>query len=244
MKLLNKTALITGAGQGIGKETALLFAKQGATVIATDVNEEALSTFKDIENIHTHLLDITNTEQIKTCIETYPQIDVLMNCAGVVFNGSALTCTEQQWQTTLAVNVSSAYHLIQAVLPGMLKQQKGSIINIASVVSSVKGVANRFAYGTSKAAIIGLTKAVAADFIDQGIRCNSISPGTIHSPSLDQRLAETGDYDKALATFIDRQPMGRIGQPSEIAAIASLLASDEASFMSGENIIIDGGMSL
>ncbi len=244
MKLLNKTALITGAGQGIGKETALLFAQQGATVIATDVNEAALSSFDGIENIQTRILDITNTEQINACAQAYPNIDVLMNCAGVVFNGNALTCTEEQWQTTLAVNVSSAYHLIQAVLPSMIAKQKGSIINIASVVSSVKGVANRFAYGTSKAAIIGLTKAVAADFIDKGIRCNSISPGTIHSPSLDQRLAETGDYDKALATFIERQPMGRIGQPSEIAAIASLLASDEASFMSGENIIIDGGMSL
>ncbi len=244
MKLTNKIALITGAGQGIGKETALLFAKQGAQVIATDVNEAALTTFDGIDNIKTTVLDITNQAQISSCINANPNINVLMNCAGVVFNGSALTCTNEQWQTTLAVNVTSAYQLINAVLPGMLAQKNGAIINIASVVSSVKGVANRFAYGTSKAAIIGLTKAVAADFIDQGIRCNSISPGTIHSPSLDQRLADTGDYKKALAGFIDRQPMGRLGQPSEIAAIASLLASDEASFMSGENIIIDGGMSL
>lgn len=244
MKLRNKIALITGAGQGIGKETALLFAKQGAQVIATDVNETTLTAFEGIDNIKTYVLDITNQAQIADCINDNPNINVLMNCAGVVFNGSALTCTSEQWQTTLAVNVTSAYQLINAVLPGMLSQKSGAIINIASVVSSVKGVANRFAYGTSKAAIIGLTKAVAADFIDQGIRCNSISPGTIHSPSLDQRLADTGDYQKALTDFIDRQPMGRLGQPSEIAAIASLLASDEASFMSGENIIIDGGMSL
>jgi len=244
MKLTNKIALITGAGQGIGKETALLFAKQGAQVIATDVNEAALTDFDGIDNIKTAILDITNQAQITACINDNPNINVLMNCAGVVFNGSALTCTNEQWQTTLAVNVTSAYQLINAVLPGMLAQKSGAIINIASVVSSVKGVANRFAYGTSKAAIIGLTKAVAADFIAQGIRCNSISPGTIHSPSLDQRLADTGDYKRALTDFIDRQPMGRLGQPSEIAAIASLLASDEASFMSGENIIIDGGMSL
>ncbi|WP_114325661.1 SDR family oxidoreductase [Candidatus Colwellia aromaticivorans] len=244
MKLINKIALITGAGQGIGKETALLFAKQGAQVIATDVNEQALKTFEGIANIKTCVLDITNQNQISSCINENPNINVLMNCAGVVFSGSALTCTDEQWQTTLAVNVTSAYQLIKAVLPGMLAQKSGAIINIASVVSSVKGVANRFAYGTSKAAIIGLTKAVAADFIAQGIRCNSISPGTIHSPSLDQRLSDTGDYKAALAAFIDRQPMGRLGQPSEIAAIASLLASDDASFMSGENIIIDGGMSL
>lgn len=244
MKLTNKIALITGAGQGIGKETALLFAKQGAQVIATDVNEASLAAFEGIDNIKTSVLDITNQTQITACVTDNPNINVLMNCAGVVFNGSALTCTNEQWQTTLAVNVTSAYQLINAVLPGMLAHKSGAIINIASVVSSVKGVANRFAYGTSKAAIIGLTKAVAADFIDQGIRCNSISPGTIHSPSLDQRLADTGDYKKALTDFIDRQPMGRLGQPSEIAAIASLLASDEASFMSGENIIIDGGMSL
>lgn len=244
MKLSNKIALITGAGQGIGKETALLFAKQGAKVIATDVNAQALKTFDGIANIKTCVLDITNNDQISACISENPNINVLMNCAGVVFTGSALTCTDEQWQTTLAVNVTSAYQLIKAVLPGMLTQQSGAIINIASVVSSVKGVANRFAYGTSKAAIIGLTKAVAADFIDQGIRCNSISPGTIHSPSLDQRLSDTGNYQAALDAFIERQPMGRLGQPSEIAAIASLLASDDASFMSGENIIIDGGMSL
>ena len=244
MKLSNKIALITGAGQGIGKETALLFAKQGAQVIATDINAEALKTFDGIANIKTTVLDITNHEQISACISENPNINVLMNCAGVVFSGSALTCTDEQWQNTLAVNVTSAFQLIKAVLPGMQAQKSGAIINIASVVSSVKGVANRFAYGTSKAAIIGLTKAVAADFIDQGIRCNSISPGTIHSPSLEQRLSDTGDYQAALDAFIERQPMGRLGQPSEIAAIASLLASDDASFMSGENIIIDGGMSL
>lgn len=244
MKLINKIALITGAGQGIGKETALLFAKQGAQVIATDVNAEALKTFDSIANIKTFVLDITNNDQINACVNENPNINVLMNCAGVVFNGSALTCTDEQWQTTLAVNVTSAFQLIKAVLPSMQAQKSGAIINIASVVSSVKGVANRFAYGTSKAAIIGLTKAVAADFIHQGIRCNSISPGTIHSPSLDQRLSDTGDYQAALNAFIERQPMGRLGQPSEIAAIASLLASDDASFMSGENIIIDGGMSL
>lgn len=244
MKLKNKTILITGAAQGIGKEMALLFASQGAQVVATDMNAIRLEELTKIENISTCLLDITNSEQITACVEKYPEINVLVNCAGVVFNGSIADCSEEQLAVSLNVNVTSSFRLINAVLPGMLAQKKGSIINIASVVSSVKGVANRFAYGTSKAAVIGLTKSVAADYIEQGIRCNSISPGTVHSPSLDQRLRDTGDYEAALQSFIDRQPMKRIGQPSEIAAIASLLASDEATFMTGENIVIDGGMSL
>lgn len=244
MKLKNKTILITGAAQGIGKEMALLFARQGAQVVATDMNAIRLEELTKIENISTYLLDITNSEQIIACVEKFPEINVLVNCAGVVFNGSIIDCSEEQLAVSLNVNVTSSFRLIQAVLPGMLAQKKGSIINIASVVSSVKGVANRFAYGTSKAAVIGLTKSVAADYIEQGIRCNSISPGTVHSPSLDQRLRDTGDYEAALQSFIDRQPMKRIGQPSEIAAIASLLASDDATFMTGENIVIDGGMSL
>lgn len=244
MKLKNKTILITGAAQGIGKEMALLFASQGAQVVATDVNEPRLNELNSIDNINTYILDITNNEQIQACVADFPEINVLVNCAGVVFNGSIADCTEDQWTVSLNVNITSSFRLIKAVLPGMLAQKNGSIINIASVVSSVKGVANRFAYGTSKAAVIGLTKSVAADYIEQGIRCNAISPGTVHSPSLDQRLKDTGDYETALQNFIDRQPMKRIGQPSEIAAIASLLASDEATFMTGENIVIDGGMSL
>lgn len=244
MKLANKKALITGAAQGIGRATALLFAEQGAKVIATDVNADKLRELDEIANIVTCPLDITNSEQINAIVEKHPDINVLMNCAGVVFNGSVAQCSEEQWLTTFNINVTASFRLIKAVLPGMQTQNQGSIINIASVVSSVKGVANRFAYGTSKAAIIGLTKSVAADFIAQGIRCNAISPGTIHSPSLDQRLEATGDYSSALENFIQRQPMGRLGKPGEIAAIASLLASDEATFMTGENIIIDGGMSL
>lgn len=244
MKLKNKTILITGAAQGIGKEMALLFASQGAQVVATDMNAIRLEELTKIENISTYTLDITNSEHIQKCIATFPGINVLVNCAGVVFNGSIADCSEDQLAVSLNVNVTSSFRLIKAVLPGMLAQKNGSIINIASVVSSVKGVANRFAYGTSKAAVIGLTKSVAADYIEQGIRCNSISPGTVHSPSLDQRLRDTGDYEAALQSFIDRQPMKRIGQPSEIAAIASLLASDDATFMTGENIVIDGGMSL
>jgi 2-dehydro-3-deoxy-L-fuconate 4-dehydrogenase len=244
MKLINKVALITGAAQGIGRETALLFAEQGAKVIATDINIQTLQELDDIPNIVTFPLDITSAEQIQACVTAHPDINVLMNCAGVVFNGSVLDCTEEQWLTTMNINISASFRLIKAVLPSMLGQKCGSIINIASVVSTVKGVPNRFAYGTSKAAIIGLTKSVAADFIGDGVRCNSISPGTIHSPSLDQRLEATGDYKAALASFIERQPMGRLGQASEIAAVASLLASDEARFMSGENIVIDGGMSL
>ncbi|WP_352297576.1 SDR family oxidoreductase [Pseudoalteromonas sp. 20-MNA-CIBAN-0454] len=244
MKLKNKTILITGAAQGIGKEMALLFASQGAQVVATDVNSIRLEELTEIKNISTYILDITNSEQIQECITAFPGINVLVNCAGVVFSGSIEECTEAQWEVSLNVNVTSSFRLIRAVLPSMLAQKNGSIINIASVVSSVKGVANRFAYGASKAAVIGLTKSVAADYIEQGIRCNSISPGTVHSPSLDQRLRDTGDYEAALQSFIDRQPMKRIGQPSEIAAIASLLASDDATFMTGENIVIDGGMSL
>ncbi len=244
MKLKNKTILITGAAQGIGKEMALLFSSQGAQVVATDMNAIRLEELTKIENISTYTLDITNSEHIQKCVAAFPGINVLVNCAGVVFNGSIADCSEDQLAVSLNVNVTSSFRLIKAVLPGMLAQKKGSIINIASVVSSVKGVANRFAYGTSKAAVIGLTKSVAADYIEQGIRCNSISPGTVHSPSLDQRLRDTGDYEAALQSFIDRQPMKRIGQPSEIAAIASLLASDDATFMTGENIVIDGGMSL
>jgi 2-dehydro-3-deoxy-L-fuconate 4-dehydrogenase len=244
MKLKNKTILITGAAQGIGKEMALLFASQGAQVVATDMNAIRLEELIEIENITTYTLDITNSEHIHECVAAFPDINVLVNCAGVVFNGSIADCSEDQLAVSLNVNVTSSFRLIKAVLPGMLSQKKGSIINIASVVSSVKGVANRFAYGTSKAAVIGLTKSVAADYIEQGIRCNSISPGTVHSPSLDQRLRDTGDYEAALQNFIERQPMKRIGQPSEIAAIASLLASDDATFMTGENIVIDGGMSL
>lgn len=244
MKLKNKTILITGAAQGIGKEMALLFSSQGAHVVATDINNEKLNEFKSIENISTYILDITDSKQINTCVNAFPSINVLVNCAGVVFNGSIEECTEEQWALSLSVNITSSFHLIKAVLPNMLAQQNGSIINIASVVSSVKGVANRFAYGASKAAVIGLTKSVAADYIEKGIRCNAISPGTVHSPSLDQRLKDTGDYEAALQSFINRQPMKRIGQPSEIAAIASLLASDDATFMTGENIVIDGGMSL
>ncbi|WOH36147.1 SDR family oxidoreductase [Thalassotalea fonticola] len=244
MKLQNKTILITGAAQGIGKEMALLFAKQGATVIATDINADQLEAFEKIENIKTYPLDITNQTQIQACTDKFPNINVLVNCAGVVFNGSIEECSEEQWAISLNVNITASYHLIKAVLPGMVQQQQGSIINIASVVSSVKGVPNRFAYGTTKAALIGLTKSVAADYIAQGIRCNAISPGTIQSPSLEQRLKATGNYEQALQGFIERQPMKRLGQPSEIAALASLLASDEATFMTGENIVIDGGMSL
>jgi 2-dehydro-3-deoxy-L-fuconate 4-dehydrogenase len=244
MKLTNKITLITGAAQGIGRDTAILFTEQGAKVIATDVNADKLQTLENINNIDIFPMDITNTKQIQACAEKYPDINVLINCAGVVFNGSALNCSEEEWLASMNINVSASFRLIKAILPGMIKQHCGSIINIASVVSNVKGVPNRFAYGTSKAAIIGLTKSVAADFIDQGIRCNAISPGTIHSPSLDQRLQASGNYEAALTAFIQRQPMGRLGQPSEIAAVASLLASDDASFMTGENIVIDGGMSL
>ncbi|MGN6207975.1 SDR family oxidoreductase [Asticcacaulis sp.] len=237
-RLTGKTALITAAGQGIGRATAELFLKEGATVVATDINAEALT---GLEGATTRALDVTSAEAVKAIAAEFPEVNVLYNCAGVVHAGTILECDEDQWQFALNLNVTAQYRMIRAILPNMLKVGGGSIINMSSVASSIKGVPNRFAYGATKAGVIGLTKSVAADFVTRGIRCNAICPGTVETPSLLQRLRDTGDFDKAYAEFNARQAMGRLGRTSELANLALYLASDESSFTTGQIHIIDGG---
>lgn len=243
-RLAGKTALVTGAAQGIGKAIALALAAEGARVIAADVNPETLAQLAVQQEIETLQLNVLEPEAIVQAAQHYPDINVLVNCAGVVKSGTLLDCEPADWEISLQLNVTSIYHMIRAFLPGMLARSDGNIINIASIVSSIKGAPNRFAYGASKAALIGLTKSVAIDYIRQGIRCNAICPGTVDSPSLHQRLAATGDFDQAMADFIARQPMGRIGMAEEIAALAVMLASDECAFMTGSALPIDGGWSI
>ena len=243
-RLSGKTALVTGAAQGIGRAISLAFAAEGASVIATDVNAQTLNTLPVTESIFRQTLDVLDAASIQDCAGRHPEVDILVNCAGIVCNGTLLECSDDDWQRTMNVNVTSMFKMIAAFLPAMLERERGSIINIASVASSVKGAPNRFAYGTSKAAVIGLTKSVASDYIERGIRCNAICPGTVNSPSLEQRMRAAGDYEKARADFLARQPMGRIGEPDEIAAVAILMASDEATYMTGTEIVIDGGWSI
>jgi 2-keto-3-deoxy-L-fuconate dehydrogenase len=237
-RLTGKTALITAAGQGIGRAIAEMFAKQGARVIATDINEAALAV---LSGCHTRRLDVRSLADITSVSKDIGGVDVLVNCAGIVANGNILDSTEDEWATSFDINVTSMFRLIRATLPGMLERGGGSIVNISSVAGSIKGVPNRCTYGATKAAIIGLTKSVAADFIARGIRCNAICPGTVATPSLDARLQATGDYAAAKAAFIQRQPMGRLGEASEVAALAVYLASDESAFTTGQCHIIDGG---
>jgi 2-keto-3-deoxy-L-fuconate dehydrogenase len=244
LSLEGKTALITAAGQGIGRASAEAFAKAGATVIATDINENALVELDALEGITARKLDATNLEDIARVLAEIDSLDVLFNCAGFVHAGSILECPEEDWDFAFNLNAKAMYRLSKAVLPGMLEQGKGSIINMSSVASSLKGVPNRFAYCASKAAVIGMTKAIAADYITQGIRCNAICPGTVDSPSLHDRLRATGDYETAREQFIARQPMGRVGDADEIAALAVYLASDASGFTTGQTHIIDGGWAL
>lgn len=241
-RLVNKRALITGCGQGIGKATALAFCREGAEVIATDINEESLNRLHSAEpRITIRPLDICDSNAMDCLVDELSGIDVLMNCVGYVHHGCILDCSESDWQLSFDVNVGGIYRLTKRVLPGMLAAGGGSVINVSSVVSSVRGVPNRFAYGTMKAAIIGLTKSIASDFIKQGIRCNAICPGTVQTPSLDDRIATQGDIEKTRKAFIDRQPMGRLGLPEEIAALATYLASDESAYTTGAIHITDGG---
>jgi 2-keto-3-deoxy-L-fuconate dehydrogenase len=241
-RLHNKTALITAAAQGIGLATAKLFVEQGATVIAADINAEALARVKaEIPAIQTVVLDVTNTEQVNAFCETLLTIDILFNCAGYVHAGTVMECSEEDWDLAHNLNVKSMYRMIRGVLPLMVKQQSGSIINMSSVASSIKGVPNRFVYSTTKAAVIGLTKAVAVDYVQQGIRCNAICPGTVHTPSLENRMRASGDFEQMKAQFVARQPMGRLGAPDEIANLALYLAGDESSFTTGAMHVIDGG---
>ena len=248
-RLKGKKTLITAAGQGIGRSTVLAFAAEGAHVLATDINPHSLDLLKKefsefATNIETYLLDVNNLKAIQQLAEEKDTFDVLFNCAGFVHHGSVLDCEESDWDFSFELNVRSMYRMIKAFLPAMLKSGGGSIVNMSSVASSVKGLPNRFVYGASKAAVVGLTKSVAADFITQGIRCNAICPGTVESPSLQERIkAQGGNYEDVLAAFIARQPIGRIGTPEEIAALAVYLASDESSYTTGTAWSIDGGMT-
>jgi len=237
-RLAGKTALVTAAGQGIGRAIAETFAKQGAAVVATDINEAALA---ELSGCQTRRLDVRGIDEIAAVSKAVGAIDVLVNCAGIVAHGTILDGTEEDWRTSFDINVASMYRMIRATLPGMLERGGGSIINISSVAGSIKGVPNRCIYGTTKGAIVGLTKSVAADFISRGIRCNAICPGTVATPSLEARLRATGDYAAARAAFIQRQPMGRLGEAGEIAWLAVYLASDESAFTTGQCHIIDGG---
>jgi 2-keto-3-deoxy-L-fuconate dehydrogenase len=244
-RLAGKAALVTAAGQGIGQATAIAFADEGALVWATDVNESSLAALShDRPNIRTRHLDVRATPDIIDCATALGTIDILFNCAGYVHPGSILDCSEKDWDFSFDLNVKSMYRTCRAFLPGMLKAGKGSIINMSSAASSIKAAPNRFVYASTKAAVIGLTKAIAADFIRSGIRCNAICPGTVQSPSLEQRIAAQGDVEKVRSEFVARQPMGRIGRPEEIAALAVYLASDESSYTTGQIHIIDGGFSL
>ncbi|MFH1806068.1 MAG: SDR family oxidoreductase [Pseudomonadota bacterium] len=238
-RLAGKKAVITAAGQGIGRATAEMFVAEGATVIATDINDDALASLSGME---TRRLDVTDGQAIIDFAQDVGAVDVLFNCAGFVHHGSILECSEDDFDFSFDLNIRAQYRMIRAFLPAMLKKGGGSVINMSSVASSIKGVPLRFVYCASKAAVIGLTKSVAADFVAQGIRCNAICPGTVESPSLEQRIAaQGGDIDEVRKAFVARQPIGRIGKPSEIAALATYLASDESGYTTGTTHIIDGG---
>lgn len=240
MRLKGKKAFVTAAAQGIGRATVEAFVREGAEVLATDINGELLATLTGCE---TMVLDATDAAAVTAVIDKF-QPGVLFNCAGFVHNGTILEATEDEMDFAFNLNVKSMFHTIRAALPGMLERKKGSIINMSSAASSIIGAPSRVVYGMSKAAVIGLTKAVAKDHVAQGIRCNCICPGTVESPSLHDRLHATGDFDKAMADFVARQPMGRLATADEIASLAVYLASDESGFTTGHPHIIDGGWSL
>ena len=238
-RLAGKTCLVTASGQGIGRATAARFLEEGARVVATDLDETALAGLAGAEM---RRLDVTDAAAIAALFAEMPRFDVVFNCAGYVHQGSILDCDDEDWRASWDVNVTAMFRICKAVLPGMLAQGRGSIVNMASVASSIKGVPNRFAYGATKAAVIGLTRSIAADFVGQGVRCNAIAPGTVASPSLRARMAALpGDPEAVLKSFVDRQPMGRLGAPDEVASLAVYLASGESSFTTGAVHVIDGG---
>lgn len=242
-RLEGRRALVTAAAQGIGCATAKAFAEAGADVLATDINTELLSELDDISNIRTATLDATDKQAIGALVQSEAPFDVLFNCVGFVHHGSILTCSDEDWDLAFDLNVKTMFRISQAVIPGMQKLGRGSIINISSIAAH-KGLVDRFVYGTTKAAVVGLTKSIAADFVNQGIRCNAIAPGTVQSPSLDQRIAAFDDPVEARKQFVARQPMGRLGTAEEIASIALYLASDESVFTTGTLLKVDGGMSI
>jgi len=240
MRLEGKRAFVTAAGQGIGRASAEALLREGAKVTATDINGDLLA---GIDGADTFALDVTNKAALTAAVKKAAP-DVLVNCAGVVHNGTILDATDAEFDFAMSLNVRAQMHAIQAALPGMLERGSGAIVNIASVCSSLRGLQNRFIYGTSKAAVIGLTKQVAADYITRGIRCNCIAPGTVDSPSLHQRLQASGDYEAAMKAFVARQPMGRLGEAEEIADLVVYLSSDESRYMTGQCVAIDGGMTM
>ena len=239
--LAGKVALVTAAAQGIGRATAERFAEAGARVVATDINADLLA---GLQGCDVRLLDVTDSAAVAALAKELGAVDALFNCAGFVHHGTVLECGEDAWDFSFNLNAKAMYRTIRAFLPAMLAAGGASIINMSSVASSLKGVPNRFAYGASKAAVIGLTKAVAADFVAQGIRCNAICPGTVDTPSLQERLRATGDYEQALKDFTARQPLGRLGTAAEIAELALYLASDASAYTTGQCHVIDGGWSI
>jgi len=244
MRLKDKVCLVTAAGQGIGAATARAFAREGAKVWATDVDESKLKAFTNVAGITTAKLDVLDKTAIRQLVGRIGTVDVLFNCAGIVHHGTVLDVTDEQWQFAFNLNVRSMFWAIQAVLPGMLAKGSGSIVNMSSAASSVKGAALRSIYGTTKAAVIGLTKSVAVDYVAKGVRCNAICPGTVQTPSLDDRIAGLGGGPEARQFFLQRQPTGRFGSAEEIASLAVYLGSDEAAFTTGTVNVIDGGWSV
>ena len=244
-RLANKNIIVTAAGQGIGKATAIAFHNEGANVIATDINDKTLADLnKEYPDIEVKKLDSTDNNSILEFVKNLDQVDVLFNAVGFVHHGTILECEEKDWDFSNIVNVKSMYFMSKAILPIMIKQNKGSIVNVSSCASSLKGFPNRFVYGTTKGAVIGLTKSIASDFVKNNIRCNSIAPGTVFSPSWQERVNQSPDPIQAKKDFIARQPMGRLGTAEEIAAVAVYLASDDATFTTGTTISVDGGISI
>lgn len=248
-RLEGKLALVTAAAQGMGRAAALAMAREGARVIATDIRDDLLATLADESRaagfpLETRTLDVTDAPAVRALVGGLPALDVLFNCAGWVHQGSVLDCDDADWDRSFAINVRSMYLTIRAALPAMLAAGRGSIVNMASVASSIKGLPNRFAYGTTKAAVIGLTKSVAADCVARGVRCNAVCPGTVDTPSLHDRMRELGDVDAARRMFVARQPMGRLASADEIVPIVVYLASDESAFATGQTFIIDGGIAI
>lgn len=244
-RLAGKTIFATASGQGIGRATALAFAREGAHVWATDINEKSLATLAaESPGIKTRHLDVTDPAAIKAIAAEVGAVDVVFNAAGYVANGTILECDEKDWDFSFDLNVKSMYRVIRAFLPAMLKAGRGNIVNISSVAGPITGVPNRFAYSATKAAVAGLTKAIARDFVEKGIRCNAVCPGTIDLPSLNERMAAAGNYEAVRASFMERQPMKRLGTPEEVALLCVYLASDEAAFATGQTWTLDGGWTM